>query len=62
MLVLSISIESPFDVAVRRPEHPNARVLKGPPSSAAMITASPAVCHSGLRCFDFGSAMSYAAR
>ena len=62
MLVLSIRIESPFDVAVQRPEHPNARVLKGPPSSAAMITASPVVCHSGLRCFDFGSAMMYAAR
>jgi hypothetical protein len=30
--------------------------IKGPRSSAAMITASPAACHSGLCCFDLGSA------
>jgi hypothetical protein len=35
--------------------------IKGPRSSAAMITASPAACHSGLCCFDMGSARMYAA-
>ena len=40
---------------------PTRACIEGPRSSADINSASIAACHSGACCFDFGSAMMYAA-